>query len=205
MNKPLISQIVKAYKKNGYKIFDGFDERGKFKTHDLNIFGIRSKDRTTNIFNDLIGVFYKMTTDSTTLHTWVATVDPGLYYLQNPMNPSGTFALKPGQYLGAYKIGLHHTQDALVQVGKLIGFRDNNRDNIIDLDPSKGYYDGNNFGVNIHHKEIDSEFVDMGSAGCQVFKSTEDHGEFMGLCCQAAAIWYNLFSYTLLDDEDVFC
>jgi len=207
MNQPKIEQLIAAYKKKNYRIFNGFDfsDNGKFKTFDLNIFGIRARNQNQGLdaFDDLIGVFYYVTTEHIILRLWPGTTDPGKYYLQNLMNPSGAFIMMPGQYQGAYKIGLHHTQDALVQIGNIRGYRDNNKDSILNYDMSK-IYEGSRFGVNIHHKENDSENIGMGSAGCQVFKNTPDHAEFMGLCHQAAAVWGNSFSYTLLTEEDVF-
>lgn len=205
MLKPTINQIIQAYKKNNYKIFDGVDDSGNFKALDLNIFGIRAKniDQTADLFDDLIGVFYKLNENNTVIQTWQATTDPGKYFLNDPMNSNGTFIMIPGQYRGAYAIGKHHTQDALVQVGMLKGYRDTNRDNIMNLDPSL-IYEGSNFGVNIHHKEVDSETIGLGSAGCQVFKNTAEHQYLIGLCRQAVALWGNSFTYTLLTENEVF-
>lgn len=205
MTPPLISQMISAYRRKGYKIWDGLDAQGKFKSLDLNIFGIRAnnRDQSYDQFDDLIGVFYKVTENNTVLKTWKGTTDPGGYFLNNPMNINGTFIMVPGQYLGAYAIGKHHTHDALIQVGTLSGYRDGDRDNVLDMSPGS-IYDGKNFGVNIHHKENDSETIGQGSAGCQVFKSTADHENFMSLCHQAALIWGNSFTYTLFDENDVF-
>ena len=48
-----------------------------------------------------------------------ATTDPGLYYLEHPMNVDGTAILIPGQYIGSHKTGLHKGDHALIQCGKL--------------------------------------------------------------------------------------
>ena len=199
-----VDKLLKAYTKHNYKVWTGINSSGVFKGLDLNIFGIRSNNlnQSQDAFDDLVGVFYKTESDYF-LKTWVATTDPGKYFLQNPMNVNGTFILIPGQYLGAYKLGIHHTHEALVQVGNLKGYRDTNKDVILDLDPGQ-IYNGTNFGVNIHHKENDSENIGLGSAGCQVFKHTNEHIEFISICKQASKIWGNSFSYTLFTENDIF-
>lgn len=205
MKQPLIHQVQNAYKKKGYKYFDGIDNHGIFKPYDLNICGIRAnnRDQSADEFDDLLVVTFKTDVGNTKLLCWPWTTDPGKAYLENPMNPLGTFIMLPGQYLGAYKIGKHHTQDALVQIGVLKGYRDNNKNKILDCNPGQ-LFEGNNFGVNIHHKENDSENIGLGSAGCQVSKSTQHYNEFFHLVKIASGIWGDIFSYTLFEENDVF-
>jgi hypothetical protein len=204
MNKPTIEQVLGAYKNKTYRVFNGIDERAgnSFKPYDLNIFGIRSTEVKIDYFTDLIGCFYNSTPDKVDLFLWEGTTRPGKYFMQNPMNPGGCFIMIPGHYSAAYKIGKHHTQDALIQVGNLKGYRDDNKNDTFDLDPAK-IFEGNNFGVNIHHKETDAETIGQSSAGCQVFKHTPEHVSFMDICRKAAVNWGDVFSYTLFDESDI--
>ena len=100
MSLPVVLQQVKAL---GYKVFDGDAE------YDLNIVGIRSKDDTPNVFNDLMTVSYKVKGQWYT-RSWQCTTDPGTYWLNNPMNVKGTALLVPGQYRGVYKLDKHAGQ-----------------------------------------------------------------------------------------------
>ena len=205
MKEITLDLIINAYKRKNYKIWKGVNAYLIHKPYDLNIFGIRSNnlDQSKDQFDDVLGVFYTETRNNFVLKTWVGTTDPGKYFLNKPMNSAGTFIMIPGQYRGAYSIGKHHAQDALVQIGSLKGYRDTNKDNILDLNPNQ-IYNGSGFGVNIHHKENDSETIGLGSAGCQVFKHTNEHKELMGLCHKAEHFWGNSFTYTLLTEDEVF-
>ncbi|MEW5725859.1 MAG: hypothetical protein AB1896_22300, partial [Thermodesulfobacteriota bacterium] len=59
-------------------------------------------------------------------------------------------------------------------------------------------------GINVHRASGSGRTAHVGrySAGCQVFQSAEDFGAFIGLCEQAAKVWGNRFSYTLLEEKD---
>ena len=59
------------------------------------------------------------------------------------------------------------------------------------------------YGINIHKAGIDSSLVNDWSGGCQVFKRTEDFERFMGICRNAAKVWGNKFTYTLLESKDI--
>ena len=121
------------------------------------------------------------------------------------MNVDGTAILVPGQYRGAYKIGLHRgSYEALVQRGsgdKVKVYRDGNKDDILDMDPediAEGRY-----GINIHKsssRDEGSENVDKWSAGCQVFSKPGSDGfeAFMALCNKSAEIYSDQFTYTLI-------
>ena len=176
-------QIIKAFDKKGYK----FSDKG------IDIIGIRSTIVKFNYFTDLVGIIL----NKSELKLWEATTRPGKWFMEHPMNPGGCFIMVPGQYVDAYDFGLHYTQDALIQVGLLKGYRDDNCNDTFDLDPEKMFV-GNYFRVDIHHKENDSETIDMGSAGCQVFKHTLNHKEFMKICHQ----YKGKFTYTLLEESD---
>jgi hypothetical protein len=187
--------IINAMSLKRYVVFD--DMRG----HDLNLVGVRTANNMSNQFNDWVCVFYR------TAGTWVgfsfpATTDPGVYWRRHPMNVRGTAILKPGQYRGAYKVGLHRGYRALEQKGNLTVWRDNDSDDELDFD---GTEDSGLHAVNIHraNPEVASVRVDKWSAGCQVI-ADPDHFDFlMTLCERGAAKFGNSFTYTLLEESDL--
>jgi hypothetical protein len=171
--------------------------------YNLNLFGIRSKSKNANKFDDLIGCAYKKD-GHWVVEYWPATTDPGLYWLENPSKVQGTAILVPGQYRGVYKIDLHAGKyEALCQRnGKVRVYRDRNKDNILDMDSStirSGYY-----GINIHRSSPRGESisVEKWSAGCQVHKTLTGFNRMMFLAKkQVNSGMGRTFTYTLLEDE----
>ena len=187
----MLPPVLAHMKSLGHKVFDNprYD-------YDLNIFGIRNKHGETNAFDDTLGVLY-LWDGSWRGHYWRGTVDPGAYWLENPMNVKGTAVMCPGQYRGAYEIGSHRGKPGLVQSGPVSVWRDYNRDTTIDRqgDPDHGL-----FGCNLHRAGASSKFVDRWSAGCQVWATERDFEEFMDICDkQVKMTGFKTFTYTLLD------
>lgn len=167
------------------------------KSLNLNIVGVRKNMEFVDLFTDELHVFYE---DGEVWEhfCWPITTLPGKIYLLNPMTRSGTAILAPGQYIGAYKIGLHKNQyPALVQASKVNVFRDGNKDAKPDKDSK--FLESGIFGINIHKAGALAKIVGANSAGCQVFKSASDFAEFMQLCENARTVWGNMFSYTLVE------
>jgi hypothetical protein len=134
--------------------------------------------------------------------TYEATTDPGLYYLENPINVNGTAIMVPGQYRGAYSIGLHHGKyEALRQKKPMKYFRDNDRDKQFDLNESNIYEE---IGyTNIHHASYTSStIVGKWSAGCQVLSSINDWNEFIKICKLSKDAFGDSFTYTLINEKD---
>ena len=168
-----------------------FFEKGDYN---LNIFGIREKERRAGKYDDTIGVCYYVG-GKPVFHCWPATTDPGLYYLENPINLEGCAILAPGQYRSAYKLGLHKNKyPALVQARPVGVYRDSSRDS--RLDPI-GRVTSGFFGINIHQPFGKSDEIGLSSAGCQVFSRKADLDELLKLCENAARIFGNVFTYTL--------
>ena len=183
--------------RKGYKVFEGS------QPYDLNIVGIRSSRTLCNTFDDLLTVFYKNTEGQQIFQVFPATTDPGLYWLEHPMHVEGTAIILPGQYQGAYQLGLHRSYRALKQVGQMDYVRDANRDNRLDIAGLKRHRGV--IGANIHRASPTgtSSRVDKWSAGCQVFADYADFEHFLLICEKAARYWGNRFSYTLLNETDL--
>ena len=175
--------------------------------YNLNIFGIRSKNKISDTYDDLIGVIYKDEEDKFVIKTWSATCDPGTFYLKNPLNSEGTLIMLPGQYKGVFKLGLHGRSSlspykALEQCGDILYIRDNNKDNILNFELAlnkKNIIKGN-FKTNIHRssKTVFNKLIGKYSAGCQVFQKSSDFDEFIKLCEKHISNGNgNLFDYTL--------
>ena len=167
----------------------------------LNIVGIRSKDKTSNVFNDEIVCFWK-DKGETIEKRWTITTDPGLSGMVKPTNAKGVAILKTGQYKNVYKIDKHKGKyDALCQRGGVVKvYRDGDLDAEHDLDPES--IDTGWFGINIHgtRKDAISTQVNGWSHGCQVFQVWEEFQEFMEIVKKSAGIWSNNFTYTLLEE-----
>jgi hypothetical protein len=201
MNCYTREQIENTMKAKGYRYFTSGDLN-------LNIVGVRNsktKNRVTNAFDDCITLSYKLDGEWK-FHCFKCTTDPGTHWVENLLNPNGVAILKPGQYRGSHKIGLHQGKyEALRQQKPLEVYRDDNQDGIYDCleeDIDKGI-----FGINIHRATAKtggkSTRVDKWSAGCQVIASNDDFAVFMKICNQAKDLWSNSFTYTLIESKDI--
>tara|TARA_B100000029_G_C17597074_1_gene964555 strand:- start:1435 stop:2040 length:606 start_codon:yes stop_codon:yes gene_type:complete len=197
-----IQQIQKAVQSKGYKWFTGN------KGYDVNIVGVRNSathGKVTNRFDDKMTLSYKDLNGKWNFHCWDCTTDPGSYWTENIMSNAGVAIVKPGQYRGSHKIGLHQNKyEALRQAKPIKVYRDNNRDDNYDLLESN-IHEGI-FGINIHKagsRVNGSTQVDKWSAGCQVFSKESDFNSFMEIVKKGAGIWGNSFSYTLIESKDI--
>jgi len=196
-------QIQSAVEGKGYVYFQSP------KGYDVNIIGIRNsatKGRVTNAFDDLMTISYLDEDSCWKYHEFPCTTDPGTHWVENIMSESGVAILKPNQYRGSHRIGLHQGKySALRQQKPLQVYRDNNEDSHYDLieeNVQKGI-----FGINIHRAtskaNSKSTRVDKWSAGCQVIAANADFATFMKICNKAQAKWGNSFTYTLINSSDI--
>lgn len=194
-------EIEETMNSKGYKYFTGGD-------YDVNIIGIRNSDtkgRVTNAFDDCITISYKKDGEWK-FHCFKATTDPGSHWEQNLLNEKGVAILKPGQYRGSHKIGLHQGKyEALRQQKPVKVYRDNNMDGKYDL-LEENVHEGI-YGINIHRatgrKGGKSIRVDKWSAGCQVIAANDDFRLFMEIANKAKDTWGNSFTYTLIESKDI--
>lgn len=192
-------QVEDAVKRKGYVWFDSK------KDYDVNIVGIRNSSTgkvVTNKFDDWITVSYKIG-GTWMYHIWPFTTDPGLTHtVKKLFNPAGVSRMVPGQYRGAYILGMHKNQySALVQRGAPVKvYRDDNMDTTFDEKKiSEGY-----FGINIHRSSTTgiTQLVNDWSAGCQVFQNINDYNQFMNICRKAQAV-SKKYTYTLIESKDI--
>lgn len=190
----------KLFKQKGYAYFT----KGAYN---LNIIGIRNNttNRVVNDFDDVLVVTYNTPSKRLYRKVFFITTEPGAYYMTEKLGSiKGTAILVPGQYRGCWQIGKHKGKyKALCQKKPVKVYRDNNLDNIYDLNPET--IDTGIFGLNIHRSAEygESTKVNNWSAGCQVFRRAEDFKSFMLLCEKQAALYGNSFTYTLLNEKDL--
>jgi len=189
--------IRDAFGRHGYQFFAG--------DFNLNLFGIRTGDRRADSFNDWIGVAFEQA-GAGVVFVFQATTDPGIYWRKNPQNIEGTAILVPGQYLGAYGIGLHHGEyPALVQRKPVRVYRDANYDDVLDWEADDPQASGL-FGINIHRAKPDGRSTVVGkwSAGCQVVACGWDFDYIMATANRATKEWGGSFSYTLFEEREIY-
>jgi hypothetical protein len=160
----------------------------------LNIYAERRRPYKVNEFNDLLFVSY-LQNQHWVEYKFKITTLPGRHWLTTLMNQRGTAILKPGQYLNAYRLGLHKGAPALVQCAPMTVYRDDDLDEDFDL----GKQETGIFGINIHRASAFAHFVNSWSAGCQVFQSEKDFEFFMDLCMARAGLSAGRFNYTLFE------
>lgn len=186
-----LRNLINALQEKGYVIYD--------QPFQLNIVGVRNAQSEPNKFDDQLYVFYKDENFNWVLKEYPITTDTGTYWLLNPMSSLGSAMLKEGQYIDAYKQGLHKGQyTALIQDKPITTYRDYDRNAIFDFGQRETT---GNYGINIHKAGADSQDVNKWSAGCQVFQKSEDFQEFMQLTDKHKANFGNKFTYTLLDER----
>lgn len=192
----MIRAVLRILKNRKYRVYN--------KPYQLNIIGIRSSRTEANRFDDLLLVFYKNKFLKWSFLLFSITTDPGTYWLKNPLNVDGTAILKEGQYVDAYRLGLHKGQyKALVQSKPVTVIRDYDRNAFLDF--LNGTERSGHFGINIHRASAsgESKTIDKWSAGCQVFAKAADFARFIALCETHAAHHGNKFTYTLIDQRAI--
>jgi hypothetical protein len=172
----------------------------------LNVVGVRNGATTSVNFDDEIAFFYYNEKGKLIGKVCPATTDPSVDYLKNPMRRDGTAILKSGQYVDTYKIDFHNGKYlALTQrLRPVTVIRDNDRNDLLNFfeDTDTGF-----FGINIHRasrNKNDVSVIGPDSAGCQVFQNEQDFNEMMAAATVSSAKYGNKFTYTLLDNRDVF-
>jgi hypothetical protein len=176
-----------------------FFDKGNFN---LNIVGVRSKNKRAGKFDDMIYIAYK-DGGAEQLFSAKCTTDPSAHWLKNPLNKKGTAILVPGQYFGAYKIGIHGRSwksggyPALEQVKPMLYWRDNNKDYTLDMRGNK-YRSVAKTNIHRASKWKIEQWVGRYSAGCQVIQNIDKFNKFIYICRIAKKVYGNKFTYTLI-------
>lgn len=192
-----LESIVETLKKNNQIVYT--------EPNRLNIVGIRTGALTSVTYDDYIAFFYYDTDGKLKGKICVATTDPSVTYLKNPIGGrADTAILKAGQYVDAYAIGSHKGKyTALIQVKPVTVIRDKDRNELLDF---YGITQTGLFGVNIHRSSYGKsniEVIGADSAGCQVFQNISDFDEMMRLAQISKDKYGNKFTYTLIDEKEI--
>lgn len=189
MLKPLSYDAVRTlYDAQGYPIRkDGID-----------VFGIRSKDMTPDLWNDTIGSINHITKKVISLS---GTTDPGKSPLSKTegINVNGIFILLAGHYPDCFMKGFHKGKyKALIQAvdGLFRGIRDNNHDGKIDM---TGKIVTDVRGLNLHTTRWDKKVMHVGdfSEACQVVAVAKEYDVLME---EVYASKQKRYSYALFEN-----
>lgn len=191
----IAKNIRDIYAAKGYQFFDGG------KPFNLNIFGVRTPDGL-NDWSDFLCILYRNDRYAWQLFQTPATTKSGLEGLRRPVNKDGTGILVPGQYAGVYRLDMHNGRHlALCQRnGPVKVYRDNNRDNVFDLNPET--IQEGLFGINIHSPFSDGPTIANRSVACQVPSTVSAWNVMLKLFQRSAELYGNSFTYTLFDSSD---
>lgn len=204
-----VEQIIDTMRSKNFTVFEGLGQSGTYRDFDLNLIGIRNSSNISNFFDDWYVCFYRLN-KKWNIHYYNATLDPGRDELTHPSFPEaqsrGTFILKEGiQFKSAWTLGYHGGGNwrhiALLQTGIVTGYRDNDRDTLLDCEPqsiTSGFY-----GINHHAASLWSVIPTVGryGAGCQVIQDPNHHQQQANLWVRSASIWGPKFSYGILNQN----
>lgn len=185
----------------------------KNKNYDVFIFGVRNanRDQSTDEFDDVIGFAYPLNAKIEVVIS-TGTTDPGRLDLVAPRfaeaKVHGTAIMAAGQYRGLWKLGWIGTggwrHECLVQNNKVKLHRDNNRDEILDLDEKTAVE--MHAGICLHGANLNGFAKKIGafSAGCQVMNDFLKYRQLMEICKRQKRMGIgDTFSYTLFDEKDL--
>lgn len=170
-------------------------KKENYRIKEYNIIYLEGCDNSFQLNNDYLDqwndVRLVIKENGEIIHNVIATTEPGKYYTNKPLNKHGAFRIAFGQYLDAWTIGKHKTQDALVQIAPVKGHRDFNKDGFRTNDLIvEGI-----FGINQHHGGNDYNSIGLWSAGCLVGLFEKSHDKFMQICRDTG---YKNFDTTIL-------
>ncbi len=221
---------MKTYK-NSYKyelykkaiLRHGNFKKGKGK---INIIGIRAyKDgkaldkNTLNIFDDTIALVYKDEKGHKIVIEYLASVDPGRHYTENPYKKRGCAHLVNGQH--KYRFGFHHNgrtekklgvpgwenakYRCLVPFPAVDVYRDKNKNGRIDKGEKKKLFKLSD--IHIHYGGEKETNIGYYSAGCQIICHEENYLNFIKTILKDTSIskgkdGYPVY-YTLIDGAEL--
>ena len=165
MKKPTIERIIEVMIASEMKVFT--------RPFDVTLGGIRTKDNSSNEFNDFLFAMYHDKNGKIIHEIVEGTTDAGLYYRLHPMHVEGTAIIQHGvQHRSAYQLQDpkkdikqrgHRGQKAFRQIAKMLYWRDADRDKYLDFD---GEEQNDIFATNGHFMGTIGKLVNNWSAGC---------------------------------------
>jgi hypothetical protein len=157
-----IAKIDARKKELGFPVF-----RNNSKDYNINLTFIRNPDGKVNHFDDIVVIDWYDLTGKRVVHLWEITTDPGLYWLEKPMNINGTAIVIQNNFKTFYV------------------WRDNDKNKKLRYGGPK-YNDVT--GLNWHHG-WNLEKVGKTSAGCQVQSSITEQKKSLEICKNAYDNW----------------
>ncbi|MGJ4748371.1 hypothetical protein ACQV5M_18560 [Leptospira sp. SA-E8] len=134
---------------------------------------VKANNDAINEYNDALFLI-RAVNRSLEFKVYSCTIDPGRYWLNQPMNPAGTARIVEGIY--KYKLGMHRGHKAFNQYANVTVNRyvphQNAKPWFKWKDESISVTQTGFFAIDIHAKSGTSKFVEMASAGCTVLNST---------------------------------
>lgn len=183
---------------NRMKSVDGFKAfpKGYF------LCGVQSNEDTFNKFDDKMYLFHNDGSNIKFIMVTSCTTNAGIsgIYNYNKYNRKGVAVIKTNQwYYGLWSFGYHRGKmPALKQVGKIMLFRDNNKNKKIEEIGKKytGYF-GINFHTAIYGNRVGffRRLIGGWSVGCQVLNKYNDYIKILNL-----VRFQNRISYVLLKE-----
>lgn len=198
MKEKITIELIKDYyRSNNFPFFES-------GLYNINMIGIRSSNLESNSFDDLICLVYKNSNDWV-LDVYESTLDPGSYWLKNPMNKGGTAIVVEGYHPGLWSLSKFKGKDCLRQRTAVSVYRDSNRDEVLNLNPNsktRGWY-----GILMHEhfqSNEEAENVFKSSAGCQVPKNRKDMYKITDTVkLQQKNIGTDIVSYLIVNESDI--
>ena len=183
-----------------------FESKGIYN-YNLNIWGIRSNDARTVVYNDKFVIFYQDRSGNWLFENFDGTTDPSNLTLESPVNIAGTAILCEGFHKALWAYGFHKQRrdhKALVQHSPCKVYRDNNKDATIDY--GKLPIQVGMFGINMHRASAygNNPKIGLYSAGCQVHADIKKYERtFLPLIESSINEGFTTFSYTLIKESDL--
>lgn len=168
----------------------------------LNLVAFRTNNRLVDNWDDVLTMTWLENGSEKIIVFHEYTTDPGIYYMTiKLLNPLGCGILKKGQYKKMFKEGIHQGKyRALVQANPVTVYRDRNKDNFMDMDPTTEYT--GMYAINLHHGYTAMK-VNNNSALCQVLRRQSEHDILMKQYDKHKALYGTYIDYTLIHEEDV--
>jgi len=178
-----------------------------------NVFGIRSTNSRAGVWDDECMVLFNDPDQGWTVLRFCITTDPGPHFMVHPVHGRGAALIVHGhQYM--YRVGYHKAgrspgYKACNQHGKVLVYRDNDKNRIQKFDVTTIMC--GNFGINHHHGGGDfnpGETFKGKSAGCQVWcRESEFNDHYLQAVIRHEALHGRGYPYAVVLQEvvDLFC